>query len=267
MPSVLNIIIQQYIPSSATKEFYRCDQRISMPLPCPGTWLQLHIYMRSEHTVAAFRMASYSISSALHYFEQGPYQLDFHLRKSAWALCWFKEGLASNFWRKYGEYLISSQAHLVKPFKGYIFELCPLMLLWGNGKLGKLYPVCVYMLHGCVSVYINVYRCVCVCLHACLCAGTCACVCVVGRCTPYLWESHRKPSAAAAVRWPRPAGSATYWGEKVSWPRCSSQVLVSLVGAAGSRGGKPVREGRGDVRYNEAEASKMTTFTWLFSIL
>lgn len=57
------------------------------------------------------------------------------------------------------------------------------MLLWGNGKLGKLYPVCVYMLHGCVSVYKSVYKRVCVCVYinvyrcVCVCAYI-LCVCV-----------------------------------------------------------------------------------------
>lgn len=53
----------------------------------------------------------------------------------------------------------------------------------------------------------------------------------------YLWE--RTP-AAGAVRWPAPAGSAKHWDWTGSSIRYSSQVLVSLVGAGGRCGGKPV---------------------------
>lgn len=55
-------------------------------------------------------------------------------------------------------------------------------------------------------------------------------------CVSYLWERKR---AAGAVRWPAPAGSAKHWGWTGSSLRCSSQVLVSLVGAGGRRGGTP----------------------------
>lgn len=79
--------------------------------------------------------------------------------------------------------------------------------------------------------------CVCVCLHA---AHTYECFYLhlcVSTGSPHLWERKR---AAGAVRWPAPAGSAKHWGWTGSSLRCSSQVLVSLVGAGGRRGGTPI---------------------------
>lgn len=71
-------------------------------------------------------------------------------------------------------------------------------------------------------------------------AFTCVCVCAPDGLnwsqSSYLWERKR---AAGAVRWPAPAGSAKHWGWTGSSLRCSSQVLVSLVGAGGRRGGTP----------------------------
>lgn len=79
---------------------------------------------------------------------------------------------------------------------------------------------------------------VCLCVRACsaylwvLCFYLHLCA----ACVSYLWERKR---AAGAVRWPAPAGSAKHWGWTGSSLRCSSQVLVSLVGAGGRRGGTP----------------------------
>lgn len=57
----------------------------------------------------------------------------------------------------------------------------------------------------------------------------------------HLWDKMQQ-WAAAAVCWPEPVGSAKNWGWGESWPSCSSQELVSLVGAGGHCGERPEKQ-------------------------